>query len=155
MYLTNAISQRAPVAAMRCLPRVAKNDPKSCARRAKRFTNGAQVLEVCEGDTPRFSRRLRARLGTEGTCVVNRVFIAEQIRKNYLDNVSPMATGFRVQHSPCPPLSPPSHRRFPNRGGWKPPLRVRCFILPFSLKEVRPTPAHGHDVTVRNGPARP
>jgi hypothetical protein len=35
MNPTNTISQRAPIAAMRNLPLVAKNDPKKCARRAR------------------------------------------------------------------------------------------------------------------------
>ena len=138
MNSTSAISQSAQTTRTRDLPLVAKKGPQKCARRAGRFTNGAQVLEVCEGNTPCFARRLRARRAPEGTCVVNRVFIAEQIRKNLLDK----AAGHRGQgtedrrqeaggrsQSPTPGhLSvASSHRPI---GGWKPPLRLQSFTSP-------------------------
>ena len=120
MNPTNAISQAAQTTRIGNLPLVAKNDPKFCARRAGRFTNGAQVFEVGASDTPRFSRRLRARRSTGNTCVVNRVFIAEQIRKNLLDKGTVTVTvavggqsrrvGIPLSPSPTLPTAPPSHR---------------------------------------------
>ena len=137
MNPTQTISQSAQTTQMRDLLLVATNGPKKCTRRAGRFTKCAQVLEARDGHTPCFSRRLRARRATGCTCVVNRVFIAEQIRKNLLDKGTvtvTVAVGGQSRRVGIP-LSPPPHRPTvpPSRrpiGGWKPPLRLQSFTSP-------------------------